>query len=70
MTHRRSSEKLQCPHCGGLHSLVRPYHMTAEQQQTGKYWRQRACESCGGLFATSETVEPLPSSATSCDDRC
>lgn len=53
---RRATEKVACPLCGHLRSLVVPYHMTVEDQQTGCYIRRRACSACGAVYETSESV--------------
>jgi hypothetical protein len=53
---RRRTDKLACPSCGSLQSAVVPHHMTVAEQRTDGYWRRRACEACGQVFATVERL--------------
>jgi hypothetical protein len=58
---REPSDKVACPACGCLQSVVLPHAMTTQEQLTGGYWRRRACVACQHVFATEESV------ATSCE---
>jgi aspartate carbamoyltransferase regulatory subunit len=51
---RRITDKVACPNCGCLQSKVQPARQTVEQQQTGGYWRVRACMICDAEFETEE----------------
>ena len=53
---RRASEKVACPSCGHLRSLVVPYHQTAADQRSGAYVRRRACYHCTTVYETTESV--------------
>lgn len=54
---RQVGEKLECPVCHCLHSVVLPYHPTPEEQGKDAFWRRRECLSCHTQVLTAEYIE-------------
>lgn len=52
---RRRRDKVACPHCGSLQSIVLPYAPTPQQSASGIFWRLRRCE-CLRTYHTCEAV--------------
>jgi transcriptional repressor NrdR len=50
---RAGQEKLECPHCGCLVSLVT--NSRPSKRKDG-IWRRRQCVRCSGRFSTEETI--------------
>ena len=57
---RNKSDKIACPRCGCLQSVVVARNMTTREQRTEGYWRRRSCEGCGAIFRTVELAQPDP----------
>lgn len=54
---RRMTDKLACPKCGCLQSVVLPKaSQTIEEQMAGGWWRRRRCGNCNKVFGTQEIV--------------
>lgn len=51
------TDKLACPKCGCLQSVVLPKaSQTIEEQMAGGWWRRRRCGNCNKVFGTQEIV--------------
>lgn len=60
---RRRREKVACPYCGHLDSLVQPHRPTIVEALRG-YVRYRVCTGCHAQYTSTERADPIVSSQT------
>jgi len=60
---RRRREKVACPYCGHLDSLVQPHRPTIVEALRG-YVRYRVCTGCHAQYTSTERADPVVSSQT------